>query len=236
MVLLKDDEFHHGLGLVVHIRTKIRYDYSYIESVAVAFGGGDGGDILEVSSFGQYMVNGVSNAMLPLQLADNKFSLTRTRISDKQESFEIQMGDGNNSKEGIVISTFKDMVAIKLLNATQSNFGNSTGLMGNFDTGAMLGRDGSTVFGLDNVAAFGQEWQVRDTEAKLFQTKTRDPQYPSPCVLPMPKKVGRRLGEGISKVAAEEACLEWTGDKKERCIYDVMATNDLEVAHAYGAY
>ena len=39
-------------------------------------------------------------------------------------------------------------------------------MMGRFETGEMIGRDGSTVF--EDANAFGQEWQVLDTEPKLF--------------------------------------------------------------------
>ena len=56
LVLLHDDSFAHGLGITIHIRTKERYGYSYIETAAVRIGE----DTLEVSSYGFYMVNGVS--------------------------------------------------------------------------------------------------------------------------------------------------------------------------------
>ena len=93
----------------------------------------------------------------------------------------------------------------------------------------MLGRDGTTI--LNDPNEFGQEWQVRTDEPKLFQNSERSPQYPQQCVLPDVKSVGRRLGHSVALKAAEEACAHWTKNKKE-CIFDVMATGDLEVALA----
>ena len=48
------------LDLRVHVRTRIRFEYSFIESAAVQIGD----DVLEVSSFGSYAVNGVESAYL----------------------------------------------------------------------------------------------------------------------------------------------------------------------------
>jgi hypothetical protein len=55
MVMVSAPDFQQGLGLQVHIRTTIRYQYSYIESLAVRIGE----DTLQVSSFGEYSFNGV---------------------------------------------------------------------------------------------------------------------------------------------------------------------------------
>ena len=66
-------------------------------------------------------------------------------------------------------------------------------MMGDFETGYMLARDGVTV--LEDPNEFGMEWQVLDTEPKLFQNPERFPQYPDNCVLPdKTKDIGRRLG------------------------------------------
>ena len=56
--MLHAPNFALGLGLDIHIRTKIRYGYSYIELAALKIGN----DILEVSSWGEYSVNGVGKA------------------------------------------------------------------------------------------------------------------------------------------------------------------------------
>ena len=76
------------------------------------------------------------------------------------------------------------------------------------------------------------------SDPKLFQVADRPPQFPSKCRLPSDApsvSEARRLGGTISRVEAEKACEDWTGEEKEGCIYDLVATGDLELASA-GAY
>ena len=78
------------------------------------------------------------------------------------------------------------------------------------------------------------------SEPKLFQVANRSPQYPEKCRLPKKltaaeqRNLRRRLGEAITREEAEKACDSWIPEEKEDCIYDVMATNDLELAQAGG--
>jgi hypothetical protein len=118
------------------------------------------------------------------------------------------------------------MVNIEFLNANREHFGNSTGLMGGYYDGLMWGRDGVTTF--DDFNKFGLEWQVRDTEASLFET-VRAPQYPAQCKFPDATKNALAVSGGLTKQAAEKAC-DHMGANKQRCIADVMATGDLDVA------
>jgi hypothetical protein len=116
------------------------------------------------------------------------------------------------------------------------HFGDSVGLMGDFGEGRMLARDGKTV--LDDANAFGQEWQVLDTEPTLFQN-LRLPQHPMECTLPPPiqatSQLRRRLLESsVDERAAEKACEHW-GEGKDDCVFDVLTTGDLEMA-VVGAY
>jgi hypothetical protein len=109
--------------------------------------------------------------------------------------------------------------------------------MGDFGEGRRLGRDGQTV--LEDVIAFGQEWQVLDTEPTLFQT-VRFPQYPQKCTMPTPKTtkmLRRRLLEmsSVDELAAEKACAHWGEQGKDDCVFDVLTTGDLEMA-VVGAY
>ena len=106
------------------------------------------------------------------------------------------------------------------------------GLMGQYGPmGKMVARNGVTVVEDPNV--FGQEWQVRDTEQTLFLS-AREPQYPKQCELPDPSLTGRKLGQGdVSESQAAAACAKWT-DKtvREHCMFDVLATGDLDMADA----
>ena len=162
------------------------------------------------------------------------YPVTYHRLDDKHYVFDIALSD----EEHVVLSTFKDLVNVKLVNATRAHFGTSVGLMGDYANGRMLARDGITV--LSDPNEFGQEWQVHPArDPMLFQNKDGGPQYPEKCILPNPaEKASRRLGEGsIPHEAAEEACSKHWSDKERQdlCVYDVLAMQDLEVAQA-GVY
>ena len=134
--------------------SKIRYDYSFIETAAIKIGE----DVLEVSGFGNYFVNGVADAELPIAMSD--YIVTHDVINEHDHKYIIDLGEGAI----LAIETHNDIVGVGMdLHGGQveSFFVNSTGLMGNFETGAMLARDGVTV--LNDPNEFAQEWQVRPT-------------------------------------------------------------------------
>jgi hypothetical protein len=226
LVLLQSKEFGSGLGLDVHIRTHMRRDMSYIASAALRMGTG----LLEVQSQGVYYFNGVAGADLPIELCG--FQFLHTQPTDKQHVFDIHLG----GREYIKIKTYKDFVSVSFEQGQGKHFAKSVGLMGDFGMGHMISRDGETI--IDDANAFGQEWQVLDTEASLFQT-VRFPQHPSVCTMPTPvqaKQLRRRLLEESkgAQLAAEKACEHW-GEGKDDCVFDVLATGDLEMAVG-GAY
>jgi hypothetical protein len=226
LVLLRSSEFGSGLGLDVHIRTKFRRDMSYISSAVLRIGS----DVLEVESQGIYYLNGVAGAALPDEFSG--FAFSHTQPSDKQHVFEVHLG----GPERIKVKTYKDFVSVLIEQGGSMNFGDSVGLMGDFEQGRMIARDGNTVF--DDANAFGQEWQVLETEPSLFQT-LRFPQHPMECSLPTPMladHLRRRLLESssVDELAAEKACEHW-GEGKDDCVFDVLTTGDLEMA-IVGAY
>jgi hypothetical protein len=226
LILLQSATFESGLGLDVHIRTKIRNGMSFISSAALRIGT----DVLEVASQGVYYLNGVAGANLPAEFAG--FAFSHTQPTDKQHVFDVHLG----GREHIKIKTYKDFVSVLIEQGQSKHFGDSVGLMGDFEMGQMIARDGETV--LDDVNAYGQEWQVLDTEPTLFQT-ARFPQHPQVCTVPAPveesRGLRRRLSESsIEEHAAEKACAHW-GERKDDCIFDVLATGDLDMATA-GSY
>jgi hypothetical protein len=93
-----------------------------------------------------------------------------TQPTDKQHAFEVHLG----GRERIKVKTYKDFVVL-IEQGHNEHFGDSVGLMGDFRTGNMIARNGKTE--MTDANAFGQEWQVLDTEPSLFQT-LRLPQYP----------------------------------------------------------
>jgi hypothetical protein len=110
------------------------------------------------------------------------------------------------------------------------NFNYGVGLLGSGkeETSAKLfGRDGITDF-TDEWSSFGEEWQVRGTEPKLF-LDDRMPQYPTGCVDDASahtthnlRSRHRRLtevnsNEVVIREIAMEACSEASGKKKDFC-------------------
>lgn len=196
---------------------------TFAESAAIRIGN----DILEVASWGQYMLNGISNAELPN--AVGSFQVEHSKLNEKQHLFKIQLNGG----ESVEVKTFKDWVSVMVGGVTKKNFQTSTGLMGEFETGRMLARDNSTI--VEDPNEFGNEWQVLDSEQKLFQAY-REPQHPQQmCIMPSPKSSSqRRLGESLAEEAAQNACAVHVKDEAHMamCVYDVIASGDLEMAAA----
>jgi hypothetical protein len=224
LVLFESSKFMQGLGAAVHVRTKMQRDMSYVSNAALKIGE----DVFEVASKGIHHLNGVEGVVGEI----SGFAITHTQPNDHQHVFNVNLGEG----ERILIKTYKDFVSVMVDGAEHKHFGDSVGLMGAFEKGRMLARDGKTELNAPN--AFGQEWQVRDTEPKLFQTN-RFPQYPQVCTMPAPNQMSslrRRLSESsVEQLAAEKACAHWGEEGKDDCVFDVLTTGDLEMAIA-GAY
>jgi len=107
-------------------------------------------------------------------------------------------------------------------------FEGSFGLLGDFENGLMLARDGHTIN--EDPTAHALEWQVRDTDPQLF-SELRAPIYPAQC-LPPQKILGKRLGDSHMLRAAERVCSSGNNGDFNNCVFDVMATRKLETAEA----
>lgn len=217
LILVDAPAFAEKVGLSVHIRTKARYLYSYIESAVLRIGEED---TLEVGSFGQYFVNGVDSAKMPATIAG--FPITYELRSKDNHIFTVDMGTHGT----VTLKAFKDLVGVRFTNSKEADFGDSVGLMGSFGDGTHLARDGLTV--MADTDAFGQEWQVKESEPQMFMAKAPE----AKCILPAPKMTAsRRLGETISHEDAMVACANVV-EGHDRCIYDVIATGDPGAAQA----
>lgn len=214
-------KFAENMPMKINIRTKTRYDYSFIESAVLNIGE----ETFEVASWAQYFLNGVEGALLPNTIAG--FEIKHTKASEKVHEFEVLVGED----EKIVFKTFKDWVSVTLIHPNVHRYTGSAGLMGHTGNGRLYGRDGQTLF--TDYNAFAEEWQVHEDEPMLFQT-ARMPQHPQKCVMPDATKTGRRLGESIAYETAAKACAGagWSKGTIEMCIHDVMASGDLEIAEA----
>ena len=220
-------DFADELGLTIDVRTTTRYDYSFIETAAIKIGE----DILEISSHGQYMLNSISQAEFPMVLAGFPVEYTQPRA--QQHLFTIDLGN----EKSIVVKVYKDLVYVDINVHDGNNAGvkSGIGMLGTWLGGTRLARDGVTV--MDNDTEYGQEWQVRDTDAQLFTT-ARAPQWPAKCEMPNPvERASRRLGEHtVSSEEAAAACADIKEPHQhDMCVFDVIATADISVAQG-GAY
>ena len=223
LVFIHAPEFVPGVDLDIHVRTTIRYDYSYISSAALRIGN----DTLEVASYGEWAVNKVEMASLD-EVSIAGYHVKHTVINKKNSKFEIKV-DGHT----ITISTFKDMVSIRFNDILMMHVEDSVGILGHVN-GKLLGRDGITEF--TDMNAFGQEWQVLADEPMLFrQVRAPQAQAGEQCRLPQISSAekSRRLGEYMARETAEAACARFTGQRLKNCISDVLATGDVDVADAF---
>lgn len=229
LVQLDAPSFEKDLPLSIHIRTTIRYFYSYIEAAVLKIGD----DTLEVASWGEYLLNGVEGALLDGEQVGTigGFPIHYHRVNEKQVKYDVIISD----EETITMSAFKDMVSVSIDTVGSHRFDDSRGIMGSID-GTMLARDGKTV--LNDPYDFGAEWQVTEDEPMLFRT-ARHPQAPQRCLQSdraSAEAALRRLGEnGVTRGEAETACSNVPKDHREACITDVMAVGDIDIATA-GAY
>lgn len=243
LVLLSNNEFANGLGLNVHVRTKITNWWSSIESAVVQLGE----NILEIQGDGKksisYWLDGTKVEEMETEdtiLLGNHYIVKFNRFDDHQSRTRIDLGHRN----AMSIETFKRFIRVNFHiggNATQ--FVRSVGLLGSFPDGHKVGRDGQTVF-VDVDNEFGQEWQVLESDPRLFHVSS-NVQSPRKCLMPSDiqknskKKRQRRLGESlISKQEAHEVCsnVGVKQDELDACIFDVLATNDIEMANSYNAH
>lgn len=214
-----------GKGLDIHIRTKQQDFYSYITKVAIKIGD-------EVLEIGHNLVR--LAGVLQSNPLESSLSLSGLPVlyekeikgnDREQHVYRIILGQG----EFIEVKVFKLFISVKIHGASEGNFADSTGILGDFYTGRMLGRDGVTVVSDPN--EFGVEWQVNGEDPQLFHSK-EEPQFPVKCIPAQPVEAGRQLRHGITIAKAEEACSDW-GDDIEDCVFDVMATGDLDLAGAF---
>jgi hypothetical protein len=244
LVLLSNPEFDNNMGMEIHIRTKIRFSWSYIETAILKIGN----DTLEImgGDMRRYWINGVfgsSGKEFPIKIGGYTVDYEKKAVGpSKQRIYTVDLGRSDK----IVMKTYKDFVSVDIKAVSDELFVDSVGLMGSYTTGDKLARDGETV--LSDPIAFGQEWQVLMEEPKLFHS-LEGPQQPlQQCEMPAARRLKnkgkKRLGQPevlaeqptgvvITHAAAEAACAYAQVEDRDVCIFDVLATNDVEMAGAY---
>mmetsp|Transcript_18783 Transcript_18783/g.32307 ORF Transcript_18783/g.32307 Transcript_18783/m.32307 type:complete len:209 (+) Transcript_18783:129-755(+) len=204
----------------VHIRTKIHDFYSYIERAAVKIGN----DVFELQggAFTEglvHSINGDENGDLPPTFGGD---FTFVKKEFKKKVYQIWFDDTHHIQ--LKIGKF---LAVHVNEATSENFVTSSGLMGNFESGLKLSRDGEEIQD-PNVFAMG--WQVGPDDPILLSPKVGSVQYPEQCKMPSTTARSLRKG-GITEEKARSICAG--AEELDHCVYDVMATNMAEVAEDY---
>ena len=243
IVLFNSPDFDNGKGLDVHIRTTIEDWYSFIESTAVRVGD----STLEISkgNTGKFLVDGVEHTddELPMTIGDYKFErVAHLKDDDGEERGVLYMLHLNGHSIGFKV--LKRLMSVDIsVGSDDSDFKNSVGLMGSYPSGDLLGRNGEAIAmdgkiqivkggREDDVSnAMGFEWQVRDSDPKLF-SEVREPQWPQPPKLPSVTQISRRSlrASSISTEAAHEACQGKSAKDFNFCVADVLALGDVDAA------
>jgi len=231
LVLVDNPKLSTGHFLNIHIRTTIQGEFSYIENAAIQIDE----EVLEIqarklgSGKDIYLLNGadVSNPTLIAGFSIEKVNMTKYCAKQKCEGADIIKIDLED--DGVVVITnWKGYLYVDVI-ATGDGFLFSEGLMGKRDRSGKFARNGTLLHDADE---FAQEWQVLNTERHLFK-ENRYPQSPIPCT-PPPKQIQRRNdGMGLTRRQAADACSGLYGGVSDACVYDVMATSDLDMAIPY---
>ena len=235
LVLLDNPDFLDGVGMTVHIRTKIETWWSYVESAAIQIGS----EVLEIGGGSKdewFFLNGKANdALEEKEWHRTHFAGLVVRYKQNGPNREAHIYlEGRSQK--IMIKTYHDFVKVELNADGSHHFAGSHGILGRFPDGLRVGRDGETF--IEDVNAYGQEWQVRAEEPKLFHT------YDEPWVVPAGQKCAmpsttvaakklrqRRLATGIPMEDAERACAHLSNPSDHKaCVFDVIATQDTSMA------
>lgn len=125
LVFLKNPNFHNGMGMEVHLRTKIKTWWSYIESAVLQIGshtlqlkGGDKSILYWIDGTdGQELFDGEASLGV--------FAVKFRRINDHQSSVRVDLGKGN----AVSLETFKEFVRVNVKAKTPDAFQGSGGLM-----------------------------------------------------------------------------------------------------------
>lgn len=231
LVLFEKPDFANGLGLDVHIRTQVETWWSYIEVAAIRVGDHTI-EVMGGKDTFQYWIDGDRNTVLEdgEKLAFGEYILTKKVIADHQVRFRLDLGDG----DAISIESYKKFVRVSFKLKTEHKFDGGLGMLGSHPDGKKIARDGETL--IEDSDEFGQEWQVLASEPKLFHGDGVHP--PMKCVMPsdVTRSQGRRLGESmLSREDAELACTRvWEADR-DACVFDVLATNDVDTVGSYSS-
>ena len=233
LLLINNPSFMDGVGMTVHGRTKLHGSWSAFEAAAIKIGD----DVLEVHGESPPILNGIEYPVQEIERSEYNFpmkfggySLTAQYLGPHSRRHIIHFGNG----EKIFINNFKEFVDFEVESPHSSEFAGSVGLLGSYNTGTKLARDGTTV--IDDADEFGQEWQVRVDDTQLFSV-IDGPQYPAKCNMPTKmsavKRHLRAMTKKVSEDQAKQACAKAPARRMENCIADVFGSDNFDMAGIY---
>ena len=225
LVLIHSEKFQ-GVGLDLHARTTIQDYFSYIETAALSLGN----DVVQFYKT-YFLVNGEKFHAedLPMQFG-NGYTISETPVpeskrTENRKDYSVDLNDGSQ----IRFRFYKQFLTMNV-DGHPDHFEDAVGLLGEYTTGAMVGREGEA---FDDFTDFGFEWQVRpDQDPELFAFQ-RSPQLPfEQCRMPTAARPARRALRGDTALLgkAQEACAHVPGSSYQLCIDDIMTTGDLGLA------
>lgn len=231
--MMADPDFANGLGLKIHIRTKLVRFWSYIETVAIRIGN----DVLEIQGSAdaddaepRYWYNYEYQG--EIGMVAGLFPVTQVVPSVYKRQYKIDLSTTYPGQH-IIVQLYKEFVRVRF-HGDESVFGNTVGLLGDYKTGKTFARDGIT--DINDYTDLGNEWQVLPTDGKLFRQAV-PPQFPELCIQPEDPRGERqrRLSESnISIEQAEETCASLKDPLVIKdCVYDILATQDLDMVGAF---
>ena len=236
LVMMHSDGFHNNAGLDLHVRATMHENlYSYFEAAAMRIGD----HTLELHKH-DIILDGVSHAPADLPLTfgsdEYKYTLDNAELEAGKSSRNYQQYKLDlHEDSSIRFNWYRQMLTIQV-KGHENDFGDSSGLLGDYHTGDMIGRQGQL---MNDFTDFGFEWQVNPgaDDMMLFR-EAREPQLPyEKCRLPSKamQQQSRRLlrGDKVLLAAANEACASKTGNDFTLCVNDVMITGDIEMAQTW---
>ena len=227
--------------LDLHVRTTMG-SFSSITAMALRLGD----TLIEVDPYSVHH-NGETIKWEELPLQTEAFYVTRAyhinrpkRQAGEPQPIKRYMDIVLNDKSTIHVSRTMlenslDLISITI-DGSATDFDGSRGLLGDYRTGDALGRDGRKMNGEWN--AYGMEWQVLDTEPKLFKDKDRAPQLPdAQCKMPdfvMDSEMVLSLAKKHPQLymKAMIACAR-AAESLNDCMEDVMLAKDVKAAETY---
>ena len=212
--------------------------YSYISTAAIKVGV----NIFEVSEEGELFINGKTFSPSPSGMSLEGIQSITKVLKGSQKRIIVHNFDFGNKKNIEIRANVKANMLFVDINGA---FEDTEGLLGAAPEYGkpLLARDGITDLS-GHWNTYGEEWQVNNSDPKLFRDMSRHPQYPEGCVydafdgkngnsMIRGSRYRRRLMAGntvtVSLEEATKACAHLNGQMKSFCVDDVMATGDLEL-------